>query len=428
MDYKEAVSFIENLKGHDTDSNFIVMKELMHRLGNKHKNIKAVHVAGTNGKGSTCSMLASVLKKAGFKTGLFISPHLVKYTERFSINGIDMSACDFIKYVENIKNVVEEMKKSGFEEPSFFEALTAIGFCYFYDNNCDIVILEVGLGGRLDATNIIEKPLVSVITSISLDHTEILGDTVEKITQEKCGIIKYKAPVVLYIQQSVVYNIVKDCCFMKDCELFCPQNIQVQIIKNDVFGSIFNVETEYFKYENLEIKLAGEHQIKNCILVLTIVYALGKYGFSINKNNIYDGLKEAVWPGRLEVIDKLPLTIIDGAHNYDGIHILSETIKKLSENKKITLLMGVLKDKDYEKMAYELMPLVNKIVVTEPDYYRALDCNILFDIAKTFSNDVFVSKNLLEAYNISRNITDKDDIVICCGSLYLIGDLKKLLG
>ena len=427
MNYIEVIKDLESLKGHDIDSNISVMRELMRRLDGVQDKVNIIHVAGTNGKGSTCLMLSKILKNNGFKTGLFISPHLIDYTERISINGRDISKDDFIKYYNRVKSIADEMNQSGFDTPSFFEVLTAMAFCYFYDNGCDIAVIEVGLGGRYDSTNIIKKPLVSVIASISKDHTEFLGNTIEEIAFEKAGIIKNNVPTVLYKQGSTVYELVKDICLNKNSQLIYSEELDISIKNKSIFGSKFDLRTKFYEYKDLELSLSGEHQIKNCALVLLVIYVLRKIGYNIYDYSIYEALRCAKWPGRLEVIDKNPITIFDGAHNEDGIKILSDAIIELKKEHNITLVIGILSDKNYEQMAKTIMPLADKIFITRPFYSRALDENILAKLANGLKKEVHIFHNPFEAYDFARMETDKEDILICSGSLYLIGDLKRYL-
>ena len=428
MNYNEAIHYLENCHRFGSKQGHTNFKNLMALFGEPQKKLKVIHIAGTNGKGSTCSMITSVLNEQGYKVGLFTSPHLEKYNERISISGECISDFEFAKQVELIKEKVFELFNGSDDYFSFFEIITAIAFNYFFKKNVDYVVLEVGLGGRLDSTNIIENPLVSVITSISFDHTEYLGNTISEIAKEKGGIIKQNSPVSLYLQDKEVYNVIKDICDEKNSELFYLQDYGVKICKQNFDGTIFSVENEYFHYENLEISLFGEYQVYNACNVLMTIEILKRNGVFISDNAIFNGLKKAKISGRMEVVSREPLFILEGAHNVGGTIYLNSFLKKLKScNKKITIVIGILKDKNYIEMLQLLTEFSDNIIFTEVNSERAIKADNLLSLSETTNKKVFNEEDFKKAIDLAFKISDKNDCIICTGSLYLVGDVLKYI-
>lgn len=427
MNYNEAIEYIENGNGSIIKLGLTRIEKLMEYLGNPQNDLKIIHIAGTNGKGSSCAMISNILICAGYKVGVYTSPHLEKYNERYSINNENISDEKFVYYVTKIKEVCDIMEKTDFGRPTVFEILTAISFCYFKDENVDFVILEVGLGGRFDATNVVNNPFLTGITSISLDHTDYLGDTIDKIAFEKGGIIKENCPVVLYSQNKIVYDVIKKIADDKNSEVYFSENSGVEINKSDLEKTIFSVKNLYINYENIEIHMLGEYQPFNCAFVLMMCYALVKKGINISEKNIRDGLLNSKWNGRMEICQKSPLIIIDGAHNVDGIKMLRNSIEKYFNNKNITLVLGVLGDKEYEKMTELIMPIVNKVVLTEPYSQRKLDVLQLEKTVEKYNKILYKEKNIEKAILLAKSITEYDDVIVCSGSLYMIGEIRKIL-
>lgn len=425
MDYNDACSYLDNCYKFGSKRGHTNLKRLLNLLGNPQDKLKIIHIAGTNGKGSCCAFLSSVLREEGYNVGVFTSPHLIKYNERFKINDKDISDNEFCREIEKVQLAVNKLFKDSEEYFAFFEIITAAAFCWFNEKNVDYVILEVGLGGRLDATNVIEKSVLSVITSISLDHTQILGDTVEKIAYEKGGIIKKNCPVVLYCQGEKVYNVIDEICREKNAPLFYTNDYQAEIIKEDFNSTIFNAKILDKAYKNVEITMLGDYQIKNALNGLMCVEALKKNGVEINEKAVYNGFKNAYISGRMEKISDFPCVFLDGAHNVGGCEELCSFLKGLKENgKKISLLMGVLADKSFNEMINDLSQNADNIVFTMPDNKRGLEAKELYNCLEDKEKCVFYDDDYKKAFDYILNFKDSD-VIICCGSLYLIGDLKK---
>ncbi len=370
-------------------------------------------------------MLQNILTQSGYKTALYTSPHLIKYNERYQIDGICISDEKFAQEVDFVKKYYTQMIDEGFETPTLFEFLTAICFHYFAQQSVDIVLLETGLGGLSDATNVIEKPLLCLIMSIGMDHMEFLGDTIEKIAEEKAGIIKQNCAVALYPQKNLVYNKIADICKQKQSPLYDLQhNVKTKILLQNLEKTIFSVSTKYFHYDMVNLSLLGDYQIQNCITVLIACHVLKQYGLHITKQSILSGIEKTNWPGRMEVIQHNPIVILDGAHNIDGIIMLSRSIKKYFKHKKITLLIGVLRDKEYQKMIDNILPMVDTVILTEPMSNRKLNIEKLEKITLCFHKKVLKNVHIKEAYQTALSVTAKKDVLLCCGSLYMIGEIK----
>ncbi|MCI8342420.1 MAG: bifunctional folylpolyglutamate synthase/dihydrofolate synthase [Firmicutes bacterium] len=429
MTYLESLEYIDSLYGLGYDLALDRIGALMESLGNPQEKVKVIHVAGTNGKGSCCSFVSSVLIEQGYNVGVYTSPHLEKYNERYTINNVCITDEDFADNMEIVKKKCEELVESGIiSQPTVFEVVTALAFLYFSKKNVDFLVLEVGLGGRVDATNIVKNPLLSVIMSISMDHMEYLGNTIEEIAAEKGGIIKEGCPVVLYNQEEAVYDVIEKIAHEKNAKLYYASEQKIDIISQDITGTEFSVCNEYIKYDSIKINLLGDYQIYNCATALLACKALEDRGVLISREAVTDGMKNAVWSGRMEIVEKNPTVILDGAHNIDGIHMLASSLKKYFSDSKITLLVGILGDKEYEKMMEVLVPLACKLVLTEPNNSRKWDVDKLTETIASYNVETIREKDIRKAYDLAKSITGKDDVLCCAGSLYLIGELYKFAG
>ena len=428
MDYQESLKYIEETHKFGIRLGLDNMSKLLELLGNPQDKLNIIHVAGTNGKGSTCSFITSILKEAGYKVGLYTSPYLETFTERIRINGENIPEKDVARIVTLIKEKIEQMVSEGYSYPTEFEIVTTMAFYYYYEQGVDFVALEVGLGGRYDATNIIKKSDLSVITSISLDHVGILGDTVAKIAYEKAGIIKENGVVVVYDQSDEAKNVIKDICKEKNAKYIEVKFDDINIKKSNINSQVFDCTIIGQIYEDLEIQLIGDHQVNNSVLALSAIEILNQLKhLNINKDDIRRGLINTRWAGRIEKILDKPTFIIDGAHNEDGARSLAKAIEKNFKGKKATLLIGMLEDKDIDAVLEILMPYFDKVITTTPDNDRAMNCEILKEKISKYVDNVISKENIEEAVNYTLKNAKEDDIIISAGSLYMIGTVRTLL-
>ncbi len=418
MNIKEAMECIQQTDWKGSKLGLERMITLLEMLDNPENKIKFIHIAGTNGKGSTAAMLASVLTEAGYKTGLYTSPYISCFNERIQVNGIPIPDTDLISIVEELEVLISMME----DKPTEFEIITVIAFIYFYKCQCDIVVLEVGLGGRLDSTNVIQTPEVAVITAIDLDHTKELGDTVEKIAGEKAGIIKYGCDVVLYHQKESVLDVFQSVCVKNNARLHLVNFDHIEVLNSDLYGQRLNFEN----FKDIEINLLGEYQQKNMAVVLKTIEILINKGWNITPTDIKFGLKEAKWPGRFEILNRTPNFIVDGAHNPNGVLALTNNIEKYFGNKKIIFIVGVLKDKDYENMMKLIIPYAKCFIVLQPENSRALSQNDLARFLQGgFGAEVTEAKDAEDGINTALEMADKEDIIIAFGSLYMVGSIRE---
>lgn len=428
MNYNEALQFIHESHKFGMRLGLDNIKKLLELLGNPQNNLKIIHVAGTNGKGSTCSFISSILKESGYKVGLYTSPFLETFTERIRVNGENISEEEVGKIVSLIKEKIEIMVSEGYSYPTEFEIVTAMAFYYYNQEKVDFVALEVGLGGRYDATNVIDKPVVSAITSISLDHTGILGDTLAKIAFEKGGIIKENCPTIVYPQQEEASEVIKNICAEKKSKYIECDFKNIEIKSSNINSQIYNCNINGKELRDLEIKLIGDHQIKNSIVALNVIEYLNDIKITnISEENIRKGLLETKWPGRIEKISENPMFIIDGAHNEEGAKSLANSIDKYFENKNKILVIGMLEDKDIDSVLDLLIPKFNKVITTTPDNPRAIDANKLKEKIERYNIEVTCKPNIKEAVDYALEISNKDDVIISAGSLYMIGNVRTII-
>jgi dihydrofolate synthase/folylpolyglutamate synthase len=364
MNYTEALEYIHSINWAFCKPGLERIKLLCDALGNPESKLKFIHVAGTNGKGSFCAMLESILRNAGYKTGLFTSPYIKVFNERMQVNGKMIGDDELAEITAYVKPIADSMK----DKPTEFELITAIGFEYFKRNVCDVVILEAGMGGRLDSTNIITTPVLSVITGIALDHTAFLGDTVEAIAKEKAGIIKDGIPVLYGGRDESARAVIEDTAKEKNSEFFTVEHSNLLIKKTSLEGTLF----DFNGYKDMRVSLLGTYQPENACAVLSAVDILKKQGFNVSKESIKAGLLTAKWPARFEILCRDPLIIFDGAHNPQGIDASVESIKTYFKDKRVLVMTGVLKDKDYYYIARRLKEVTDTAFVFTPENPRAL--------------------------------------------------------
>lgn len=391
MDFKECIKLLNKSELFGINLDLKNITNLMERLGNPHKNLRYIHVGGTNGKGSVCAMLSSILNKAGYKVGLYTSPHLIDVTERVRVNEKDISKKDFIRYFQRVYDV--------YQNETYFEILTAIAFLFFKEKNVDVAILEVGLGGRYDATNII-TPLVSIITTISIEHKEYLGSTIKRIAYDKSFIIKNKVPCVTQ-NKGIALEMIKKRCKKMDSILFLSENID-SVNKN-----------------NLKTNLIGEFQKSNAeAAIKTVEILVNRYKFKILDNQIKKGLMNVKWPARLMIKNKI---IYDCCHNPGASKVLVKELKRLKMGK-ITLLIGILKDKNYKSMIKYFSKIALKVIITKPNTTRSLNPKLIKD---EFDKYNITSKIIENPKKAIKYIKSLDEKVLITGSIYLVGDALR---
>ncbi len=422
MNYEEAMEYIHGTLKFGTRLGLENIGKLMDFMGNPQKKLRFVHVAGTNGKGSTTSFISNILISAGYKTGIFTSPYIQRFTERIKIDNNEIEPKELTEIINFVKSKIGMMADEGFEHPTEFEIITAVAFEYFYRNNCDIVVLEVGLGGRYDSTNVIEAPEVCVITTISLDHTDRLGNTIAEIAYQKAGIIKPNSYTVIYPQMQEAEEVFEEVCKSQNAILHKTNLDTLKLIEYSLEGQLFN----YKNYKNLNIRLLGDHQMFNAALAIDACEILINKGFNIDYNNIKDGLSKTTWPGRLEIINKNPLILIDGAHNFEGGQALNAALDKYFIDKNKIFIVGFLKDKDYQKTMDMLAKKAKLIITVTPNNERALQSNELSNVLKQYSDNVMDGITLENSLKLAYKNIDEHSIICVFGSLYMIGEIRKI--
>lgn len=417
--YTRSLSYIHSLLKFGTRPGLERVSALLDELGRPQDKLKFVHVAGTNGKGSFCTMMSEILKSAGYKTGLFTSPYVFDFRERIQINGEMIGKDELCEITADVKAAAEKIAERDLQ-PTEFEFITAVALKYFADKNCDVVVLEVGLGGRLDSTNIIKTPLLSAIMSISLDHMAVLGDTVEKIAVEKSGIIKENGVTVCFSRQDEkAEKIIRKTAEEKGNVYIKSSPEDIKVLSCDLSGT-----KAVYKDMEIFIPLIGEHQVYNAQTAVDAALALNDRDLNISPENIIDGISKARIPARTELFGKNPLTILDGAHNREGVEALLSNLNKFLKGRKLTVIMGMMEDKEYEFAADEISKLAKTFTATLPSNPRAVSPEVLAEIAEKNCSDVFICENPAEAYREVYEKAQKDDIILVCGSLYLAGDIR----
>lgn len=416
MNYSEAIEYIHSVLWLGSRPGLSRTEELLRLLGNPERDMRFVHVAGTNGKGSTCSMLNSVLVASGYRVGLYTSPYIVRFNERMCVNGMPISDEELAELTEIIKPLADGME----DKPTEFEIITALAFLYFKRHNCDVVVLEVGMGGALDSTNVIESPVVSVITGVALDHTSVLGNTVSEIAAQKAGIIKKGRPVVYGGRDDEAFSVICETAKENGSALVRTKTDGIKIKSMDVTGTIF----DYCGLCDVKLSLCGAYQPENAATVIETVKLLNENGFSISEADLRKGLETAKWRARFELLANDPPVIFDGSHNIQGVTAAHESIKRFFGDKKVLLLMGVLADKDYREMVGILSESVLEVFAVTPDSPRALESEKLANVfsengvsARSYNN---IYMGVSEAY--SRAVRENIPLVML-GSLYMYGEV-----
>lgn len=426
MNYQEALHYIEEKNHLGSELGLEQIQKLLQRMGNPQNRCNVVHIAGTNGKGSILAYMDAVLQDAGYRVGRYSSPTIFTYLERFQINDTYMTEDAFADILSRVSDILAEMETSGEGTVTAFELETAIAFQYFLEQQVDIVLLETGMGGRLDATNVVEKPICTIIASISMDHMAILGNTISEIAYEKSGIMRENVPCVIYPQNETVMPVLVEACRRHNIQPIVPDLQELYIQNEDLYY-------EKFAYKNViyENPLLGEFQIYNAITAIEALTIVAKSTegienkgktVALKKVNMQNGLHNTRWKGRFEILARHPYVIRDGAHNPDAANRLYEQLRKHFTKKRILYIIGVLGDKAYDDMLKKLLPLADKAyVLTVPDNARALPAEELAEAVQAYGVQAVVAESPEQAYAMAKQDAEPEDVIVAFGSLYYIG-------
>jgi len=402
------------------------MNALLEKLGNPQDNLQVIHVAGTNGKGSVCKYLEEGLRACDYKVGLYTSPFITRFNERIRLDGADISDEDLEIFTERVLTAVAEMLAEGQQSPTEFEVVTAVAFLYFREKQADLVILEVGLGGSGDSTNVVKQPLACAICSIAYDHMDRLGNTLAEIAAEKAGIIKAGVPIVSNVREREAAKVIASRAYEKNSRLYDVSGIPVVISGESPCAQTVSMELYGTDYSDVELSMVGEHQGENLKTALAIIEILRKQRrIKVERSRLYAGLKRAVQPGRFEVIHKEPLVIVDGAHNEAGAAALQKTMEKFFSGKKVLLVTGILADKQVDEILKHFVSITGDIIATEPDNPRKLKKEALEQKLKEMGITPRKAADAEESVALVKSLWQNYDAVLFAGSLYLIGDVRR---
>lgn len=423
MDMNKVIQYINTNRGNGQKESLTRLFKLLDRVGNPHKNLNYIHITGTNGKGSTSALFYSVLKEANLRVGIFTSPHLEKVNERIRLNDDMIADEDYIRIIEKIEPIILELEEEMGVKFYAFELLTTVAFIYFQEKQPDIVLLEAGIGGRLDSTNVIKESVISVITSIGLDHMKVLGDSKEAIIYEKAQILKANGRLIVGPIDDGLKSVVRQ-------QAEAVNGLVTYISNKDIVIHETTLEQQVFDYKdwkNVTLSMVGTHQIENACLVLEAFNILKAKGFSISKETVLAGLKKAYWPGRFEKMLDEPLFYIDGAHNEAGASRLVETLEKTFPDKKFHFVVGMMQDKAYEVMLDQVQHLAKEFILVSPDPYRGFDVDVVAEILRGKGLPAVIKSDMADVLTYIEDNVSKKDTVIQFGSLYLVGDVKRLM-
>ena len=417
MNYEQALTYIHSVNWTFCKPGLERITELCGALGNPQEKLRFIHVAGTNGKGSTSAMLASILQNAGYRTGLYTSPYIRTFCERIRINGENIPQNVLANLTERIRPIADAMA----DKPTEFELITALAFAYFAEQNCDVVVLEVGLGGRLDSTNVIENTALSIITGIDFDHTALLGNTIEEIAKEKAGIIKTGRPILFGGGEGEAYDTVSGVALAKNAPFYCVDRSSYQEKEATLDGTQF----DYLHYKNLNLPLLGAYQPYNVTLVLTAIDLLNKDGFSIDEDAVHRGLSLVRWPARFELLSRDPIIIYDGGHNPEGVRAAVASIQNYFGSQKVNLLSGVMADKNRDEMIETMKPVTARVFTVTPNNPRALSAEEY--AAQLSSHNILATAyaSVSEGVRAAIESSKEEGIpLVCLGSLYLYEEVE----
>lgn len=430
MTYEEAKEYLVEVSQSGIVLGLDTMRELLARLDNPQEKLQFVHIAGTNGKGSTLAFISTILQCAGYTVGRYASPRVFEYEEFVQVNGENIAREAMCRYVKQIKDAIAAMEADGFARPTLFEVETAIGFLYFVEMECDVVVLECGMGGRDDATNIVDNILCNVLTPIGLDHIGFLGETLEEITEVKAGIIKNRAPVCMAKQQKRARRVIEKVCGRMGCPLIPTDDTRLHVYEELEYAEdgAPMIHFDYKYFTDLKIRLIGRYQVDNACLAIETAKVLDDWGLNVTTEHIREGLAKAVWPGRFDTVAMKPQVIIDGAHNPHGMVQLKDSLEYYFSGKRVIGVMGVLADKAYDEECEMMAPVFDKFfTITPPDNPRALEAEKLAAVLKEYHNDVTACESVEAAVDTALKEAKEEDVIVIFGSLSYIGEACKIV-
>ncbi|MGB2696447.1 MAG: folylpolyglutamate synthase/dihydrofolate synthase family protein [Candidatus Zixiibacteriota bacterium] len=420
--YQETLKYLYGLERFGIKLNLSNTISILKYLGNPHKKFPSVHIAGTNGKGSVAAIMQSVISEAGYKTGIYTSPHLTDFRERIRIGQRKIDKEYILDFVSDLKEKIEKNRYT------FFEVTTALAFSYFAQKGVDIAVVETGLGGRLDSTNVL-SPQLAIITTLSLDHTKILGKTLKKIAFEKAGVIKENVPTIVETDKKEAIDVIRSICRKKKSEfLQVNRHCQWKIKGKNLQGTSFLLNSNSKQYKNLKIGMPGEHQVNNAATAILALEELRKKGWKITDRSIRVGLKNVDWRARFEIFRKKPLVILDVAHNPEGIRTLLKTMDELIPDKKTVFIFGVMADKDYPRMLKQISKKTELILLTRPDYHRSATLKDLEKAIKKVHVEFKLFEKIKDAYLYALKTTSPSDTICITGSHFTVGEFLSLRG
>lgn len=425
MTYEEAKEYLTEISHSGIVLGLDTMRELLMRLDNPQEKLQFVHIAGTNGKGSTLAFISTILQCAGYTVGRYASPRVFEYEEFVQVNGKNIEREALCRYVKQIKDAVTSMEKDGFARPTLFEVETVIGFLYFVEMECNVVVLECGMGGRDDATNVVDNILCNVLTPIGMDHMGFLGDTLEEITEVKAGIIKNRAPVCIGKQQKRARKVVEKVCSRMGCPLISVDETRLHVYEELAYAEdgMPMIRFDYKYLTDLKIRLIGRYQVANACLAIETAKVLDDWGLNVSSEHIKEGLAKTMWPGRFDTISMKPQVIVDGAHNPHGMLQLKESLEFYFPGKQLIGIMGVLADKAYDEECEMMAPMFRKLfTITPPDNPRALEAEKLAAVLAGYHEDVKACESIEEAVENAYQEASEEDVIVIFGSLSYIGD------
>lgn len=422
MNYEEARKYLTEVTKYGSVPGLDSIRELMRRLGNPQDKLKFIHIAGTNGKGSVLAYLSTILKKAGYRTGRYVSPTLFSYRERIQVDGERIGREELARLTEIVRDASEDMERDGLDHPTSFETETAVAWLYFVEQNCDVVVLETGMGGKLDATNIVRTTVLEILTPVSMDHMEFLGDTLAAIAGQKAGIIKPHTTVVSAQQEAEAMEVIEKTCREKECTL---HTVDQESLSDVVYGWD-RQKLSYRNWKDVEISLAGRYQIQNAMTALEAVNALRELGYKIADSDVYEGMRETVWRGRFTVIRKNPAVILDGAHNPAAARELKSSLEQYFSGRTLRYIFGMFRDKDHEKVIELTAPLAEHIITVEtPDNVRATPAETLKEEVARVNPSVEAAKSIADAVEKTLSQASPEDVIVIFGSLSFLGEAER---